>query len=305
MSFFFQHRKGLFWAIAVVTGFFSAFAFGVHAGVYKTFPFSYIHSAKHLFLSSTGIRWDVFADTSGRRQVPCPANSAVILAIGQSNAANDLPSFGEQSASDAAVNFFDGKCYAIEDPVLGATGNRGSLWSQFAQELSASLHGLPVVMITSAIDGSTVRQWLMPPAVYVARAERQLSMAKEMGLKPIIVIWFQGEADAVEGTSQSQYEQDLRDLISRLRGRGAGAGQSWLIFQASRCTTKPSGSEEIRLAQASVARTVENVYVVMNTDQLGSRFRYDDCHFNDNGKARIIARLLPLVQEQIKRRASQ
>ena len=195
-------RLGAVLCVAPILLYCGAFLHGLYVGSYKTFPFEYVHKLKHAFSSSTGIRLDVYSDTAGRSASPCPATGVVILAIGQSNAANALPSFGEKAEAAQAFNFFNGSCYPIEDPVLGATGDRGSLWPQFAQRLSAAMNNAPVVMITSAIEGSTVRQWLAPPTQYVARVERQMAMAQSMGLVPRAVIWHQGEADAVEGTSQ-------------------------------------------------------------------------------------------------------
>ena len=63
--------------------------------------------------------------------------------------------------------------------------------------------------------------------------------------------------------------------------------------------TKPRGSAAIRAAQADVAARVTEVRIIMNTDDLGDRYRYDDCHFNANGRDRILDRLVPLMTRQL------
>lgn len=58
----------------------------------------------------------------------CPRNAVVLLVLGQSNAANHV--YAEPAGVDpsgTAFSFFRGRCYALADPVPGASGTRASV----------------------------------------------------------------------------------------------------------------------------------------------------------------------------------
>ena len=54
-------------------------------------------------------------------------------------------------------------------------------------------------------------------------------------------------------------------------------------FQTSVCHSNPEGDVEIRKAQSSIAKAYEDILMVMNTDELGGEYRFDECHFNFDG----------------------
>lgn len=118
-----------------------------------------------------------------RPSVPCPTSALVIMALGQSNAANHVgPRVGRDDAVPAYA-FFRSRCMRIEDPIPGATGADGSLWIQLAQRLVRE-RGQPVVIMAAGAGGSTVDDWDEDRAAVFSRAISALRAAGREGLTP-------------------------------------------------------------------------------------------------------------------------
>src|SRR4029453_1370955 len=79
------------------------------------------------------------------------------LAFGQSNSAN----FGEnpRTAGEAVFNFHKGKLYAAQDPLLGADGAGGSVWTRLGDRLIATKRYDAVVWLTLGVGGSAITPW--------------------------------------------------------------------------------------------------------------------------------------------------
>src|SRR5690242_8495277 len=139
-------------------------------------------------------------------EVECPATGhkrlMVALLIGQSNAAN----YGETrgTAPPDVVNFYRGKCYAARDPLLGADGKGGSVWTRMATKLIA--HGVfdRIVLVPIGIGGTTIDNWT-PGGMLHARIETSLGFLAASGLRVTHVLWHQGESDAARGTPPEVY----------------------------------------------------------------------------------------------------
>lgn len=235
--------------------------------------------------------------TGNRVEVACPTDAVVIVTLGQSNAANWIRPQSARSESAAAFNFFQGKCYRVEDPVLGAGGADGSLWTQFAQRLSPELDNRPVVVIAAAAPSTTVAAWLGKEG-HAKRAEEALASARRSGLIPSLFIWHQGESDAAAQTSGPDYKDRLEKLMERIAATNAAANAKWILFAASACSDLPQGSSAIRSAQAELAAERDDTYLALDTDALGPAFRYDGCHFNGEGRRVIVDSLLALIREK-------
>ena len=77
-----------------------------------------------------------YAYTINKKAVECPKNSIVILVSGQSNASNFLRS--KKRYDNKHLNYFNGKCYKLSNPVLGAEGEMSSLIPALASKLDKS-----------------------------------------------------------------------------------------------------------------------------------------------------------------------
>jgi len=110
-----------------------------------------------------GLGMDRFASLlryPGKIEVQRPAQaatSAVLLVIGQSNAANLGQRY--QSPDDRVVNFSEGHCYIASSPLLGADGEYGESWTLLGQKFIGSGLYTKVLLIPAAVGASGVRRW--------------------------------------------------------------------------------------------------------------------------------------------------
>src|SRR5262249_38941890 len=112
------------------------------------------------------------SDAAGRTLVECADtqigsdSTMILLILGQSQAAKSPPSV--QNIEDTrffptrkVINFnvYDGHCYVAHDPLLGATGMGGSIWSRLGDSLIDSGLAERVVLAPIAIGAATVADW--------------------------------------------------------------------------------------------------------------------------------------------------
>ena len=230
-------------------------------------------------------------------EVECPATRdkrlMVALLIGQSNASN----YGETrgTAPPEAVNFYRGKCYAARDPLLGADGTRGSVWSRMATKLIARGAFDRIVLVPVGVGGTAIEDWT-PGGMLHARIETTFAFLKASGLRVTHVIWHQGENDAARGTPPDVYRSQLQELISLLTSE---TGVKVFVSQATICGGPPNAA--IRGAQEAVIEGSGDALRGLDTDQLGREWRYDGCHFS----AAALERAGGLWAELIERDQSQ
>ena len=202
----------------------------------------------------------------------------VFVVAGQSNSAN----YGEekQTPQTGLVASFDGTVWRpADDPQPGATGNGGSFLPALGDELARKL-GVPVGFVSCGVGGTSVREWLPkgatfphPPTIE-SRVEKRpdgLWMSKGAAyetflarMKPLgprgfrAVLWHQGESDANQKDPTrtlpgNLYRKSLETIIRESR-REIGWEVPWFVAQASYHGPGDEGSDDLRAAQASLAR---------------------------------------------------
>ncbi len=98
----------------------------------------------------------------GKTEVACPApaaSTAVILAIGQSNAANAGARKVTTRYPDRMLNYFDGKCYVAASPLLGASSEGGEFLTLLTDDLIEAGTYRGVIIVSAAHGGSPVSRW--------------------------------------------------------------------------------------------------------------------------------------------------
>jgi hypothetical protein len=192
------------------------------------------------------ITYDIFTDTTGRQEVACPpqtSTTAVLFTFGQSNSANSLET---KYTSTKVLNYFNGKCYLAQDPLLGATGTEGSLWTELGNRFNDQ-----VILIPRGISGTTVKNW----AVNDWLTE---------GMKtPYVVthfLWAQGEGD--NGKSATEYEANLRIIIAKTKASFPDSG-FWVTISTI-CNNAP----DLNIQQAQRAVIGPGVFQGPDTDTL-------------------------------------
>lgn len=211
--------------------------------------------------------------------VPCvePGRAAlVLLVIGQSNAANHA----QLDANPNRVRVFtaDG-CRKVGDPLPGGTGDGTSLWTALDATLRERSRVEPVFAV-HAVDATSIAQWTSAGPLRDG-LDALVARMRGAGLNIDAVLWQQGEADAMRGTTAEDYIAGLRGLIDRLRERGVEAP----VFIARSTYCRGDGHGVIARTVAQVPEAIPRTSPGANTDTIRGAGRYDGCHFSTQGRA--------------------
>lgn len=245
-----------------------------------------------------------FTDAAGRETAPCASffgkKPLVVLTIGQSNIANSA--LGEFAPRHRIGNYFEGSCYVAANPLLGTSGERAAAVLDFADAaLEAGLYDSALI-VPLAVQGSSVWNWArhgdLRPVL-----ESRLRRLAEMGIRPNLVLYHQGEADCLVGMEGGLYAEALDNIIGDLRRMGVDAPV--VVSRVSRfkelnCPDADPGAcsricPDIRQAQAGAANASRDVFTGPDTDMAVPE-RFDGYHMTDNGRRRFAAILLETLR---------
>lgn len=156
-------------ALMMAASFVLGYGYALYSHAYALFPYPQLRllaSQTRLALSGT-VEDAAFApsffDSSRRVAADCmeagPGRGAVILTLGQSNAANDGQ--GLYTPKHRVLNFnpHDGRCYTAMDPLLGTTGAKGGPWTRLADRLVETGTFDHVILVPAAVGSSMGRDW--------------------------------------------------------------------------------------------------------------------------------------------------
>jgi Carbohydrate esterase, sialic acid-specific acetylesterase len=263
----------------------STLGIGIYVGTRQTWP---LPELKRLIagLTHRAIQKDQFGrllSYPGKIEIACPQQdetTAVLLVIGQSNAAN-YQGQRHQSADDRVINFVASRCYRATSPLLGADGQLGETWTLLGTKLIQSGLYRTVILIPAAVGGSSVHRWADGGDL------NAMMVAAINGAKPRYaitgVLWDQGAEDFALRTPEDRYRSDLTSLIATIRAQGVQAP-----FFITRCSIGDANWSEdnpIARAQASVADSQHAIFDGPNTDHDITPFdRYDGYHFAASGQ---------------------
>ena len=235
--------------------------------------------------------------------VTCPTQTertAVLLVLGQSNAANDGGQRHRSNYGARVVNAFDKRCFIAASPLLGSTDTKGEYWTRLGNELIASGQNDSVVLAPLAYGGSEVARWatggdLNPMLVDTVK------QLQDSGYRITSVLWVQGEADLVLGTTSEAYQQHFMSMVDTLRQHGVEAPV--YISIASKCLEPSNGGfkehipdNAIVRAQLALSKSGHGIREGVNTDALlDGDDRYDDCHIGGSGAEKVSRAWLNLL----------
>jgi hypothetical protein len=227
--------------------------------------------------------------------IACPKQTdrtAILLVLGQSNAANYAGQRYGSNYGAQIANFFDGRCFIAASPLLGSGGSKGEYWTELANLLVGSGRFDGVVTAPVAYSGSEVARWARGGDLNKVMVDTVDKLTAE-GLHPTQVLWDQGEIDYVEGTSEDAYRMRLTSMIDTLRAQGVNAPIYLSI--ASKCLEPSNGGTRthspdnpVVRAQLALSSGPGNIKRGVNTDALlGELERYDDCHIGGSGAQKV------------------
>jgi hypothetical protein len=213
-------------------------------------------------------------------QTPAPPirpRVMIALVFGQSNAGN----WGESRrvAGPHVFVFFRGRYERARDPLPGANGNGGSVWTRLGDKLIEAKLYDRVVFVPASIGATDISLWA-PGGLLHKDLLRNVDEARKYGLRFTHLLWHQGESDAVLGISAADYEQRFLAMLKAIQSRGVDAPA--FVAIATRCGRYPP-NEIIRQAQIALVNPSRGIFQGPDTDLLDERYRHDGCHFSDAG----------------------
>lgn len=212
-------------------------------------------------------------------------DTVVLLVLGQSNAANAGKGLYYFDC-DKATNFYKGQFYPIKDPLYGANGNGGSVWSRLAQLLIVHNFANHIIIAPCAIGGSAIEQWT-PGGDLHYLLEETITALQQSQLNVTHVLWHQGESNNIAlnpnltPQENAQFYKDQFLILSNYL-RANNINSPIFLAQTSRCASMESDYDLLQ-AQQDLAIDSLNIFNGPNTDIIGNEYRYDDCHFNSKG----------------------
>lgn len=223
-----------------------------------------------------------FSDIAGRLERDCPLGptTKVLVAFGQSNAANSVD---EKSADTTGhiFNWFAGHCYIAKDPLLGATGDGGNIWIGVATDLLRNHFADDIVIVSLAVGATSVGDWQAGKAA-AKHLEKNLQTLSQAQLSVDYFLWVQGERDTE--MEESEYTYLISQVVDQALGRFPSArfGISGTSYCFGRSNT------QVVSAQTNAAKMNPGTFFLGNTDQFHSATeRHDDCHFSSAGARKV------------------
>ncbi|MBP7737022.1 MAG: hypothetical protein KA369_13675 [Spirochaetes bacterium] len=199
-----------------------SYFYGLVSHKYALPPFPQILSLKeHLLPLTIGFR-----DTAGRAEVPCGdligGRTMVALVFGQSNSGNH----GETlyAPKRAVFNFFDGRCYRAVDPLLGATGDGGSVWSRLGDLLIDGGLYDRVIFIPIGVGTTTIEEWTRGGYLH-RRITNAIEQSRACGLAITHLFWVQGGSEPRTGgrANTERYKKNFTAMLRSIRDHGVTA----------------------------------------------------------------------------------
>ena len=213
-------------------------------------------------------------------------DAAVILAIGTSNAQNMGTWRFKPESNVYDYNYKTEKCYVASDPLLGAGGSGGSVWTRLGDKLVRHNDYKNVLIVQ--MDGPYQTKdsgWSTKTKLFEIIDATQKKFSEE-GIKITHIVFAQGEHDAgVHNgpiTPAETYKENSKKMIADVRRIGISAPMYFSV--STYCNFFQS--EMIRETQRSLADN-PSVFVGAETDKLlGKWYRWDNCHFSGLGLER-------------------
>lgn len=207
----------------------------------------------------------------------------VYVTCGQSNSANHgSPALTAVDDHVSSWNHANGAWSKASDPMPGATGPGGSVWTRLGGLLVARNH-VPVAFACLGVGSTSVSQWL-PGSGNSTRISTAMKGFPANGFRA--VLWHQGESDSLSSTTASVYQERLETVIRQSRA-DAGWDVPWYVAEAAfHPASKLVQEEPVVAGQLAVIRKDARVFPGPVTDDFHLESKlHDTVHFNAAGLA--------------------
>ena len=207
----------------------------------------------------------------------------VYLTAGHSNSANHGEPGTNTDDRVSAKDFSNGAWTMAADPMPGASGTLGSVWTRLGTMLTSATN-VPVGFVCVGVGGTPVSYWVPPSTEGYLRLKAAAQAFPANGFRA--VLWHQGESDSHYSTSAASYQSMLASAIAQLRS-DAGWTMPWYVAEASDLSNTTLSQEEPVIAgQRRVIFADPLVFAGPQTDDFHLEGKlYDGVHFNNAGMA--------------------
>jgi Carbohydrate esterase, sialic acid-specific acetylesterase len=207
--------------------------------------------------------------------------SAVLVTLGQSNAANH--GAGRYVAQHRVDNFnlYDSQCYHAADPLLAASGEGGNFATRLGDKLIEAELFDRVIIAPIGMGGTIVEQWA-EDGLFNRRILALIRRLHDAALAPDYILWHQGEGNSGAGDEHGrQYRRRLLEVVSTFRRYGIDA--PFFVALATWCGGPHLNAQNIRAGQRGAVNPLLRIYLGPDTDTIGPEHRRDACHFDETG----------------------
>ena len=219
---------------------------------------------------------------SGKSGISCSRvvgdRTMVALVFGQSNSANhgQVP----YESKREVYSFYKGKCYGAKDPLQGATGAGGSVWTRLGDKIIEGGLYEKVLIVPIGVGGTEIARWTEGGDLN-PRIKSAIGQLKKRGVEITHMFWHQGESDSWGNTSKSEYKTAFMSMLEGIRGMDVNA--PIYVAVATLCGGREK-DYKIQQAQKELVNTKLNIYPGPDTDQIDNIVdRHDGCHFSRSG----------------------
>ena len=221
-----------------------------------------------------------------KTKVDCPKNSPIIIVSGQSNSANFIKS--KVRFNNNHLNYFNGNCYNLNSPVLGAEGEMSAIAPSIAKKIKSNEK---FIFVTSGIAGISIEDAANLKSNFVLYNKKALEELKINGNYLKYFIWIHGEANNQRSKNYEKFFFKIFNSIVENNPKDVNL----IITQSSIC--KNLRDKNLNDIQKKIFQKYNNFEEVINTDDLGNKFRYDGCHYNAYGQEKISNKISYLINK--------
>lgn len=225
----------------------------------------------------------------------------VFLVLGQSNAANHGDNLYQPKSEVYTLDFMNMRCYRADDPLPGASGLGGSIWSRLGDQIVAEGLYRRVLFVPIAFGGTFAKDWIQGGSM-TSRLDLCLNRLYKAvgGVLPFsAVFWQQGEAEANQTDMSAElYIEHIQCLVGSLRERFVVAPVFVAATTLCACNSPPfDNAQQIRAGQQGLVMPEMGILAGPDLDQVGVDERYDACHLADTGLNHCARLWLDVIRE--------
>tara|TARA_B100000482_G_scaffold151563_1_gene113484 strand:+ start:189 stop:1061 length:873 start_codon:yes stop_codon:yes gene_type:complete len=241
-----------------------------------------------------------YFSTSFKDIVPCPKESINVGYFGQSNHGNIIERENILDLSYENVFTYDwrlGVCSKYKEPLVGVDGRAGGFGHVSTDTINFLKKNYDftenIVFLGFSKGGTKAHDWAI--GTLANKFDFLLKKLKKDGIEIDYVFWHQGESE-IKRANRIYYKNYIKD-IQLIFHKFLRTSNKTKIGMALVSICNSEKSKSLIHSQRSIIQDNDRVFLTLNTDNLGSKYRYDGCHFNSLGASIIGQRYASFINK--------